>query len=62
MTFFFGGGGGGGGGGWSDDVIVSDRFRSENFLNPGYNNDQNASNDNNDRQKLNNLCRKFLPI
>ena len=36
---FFGGGGGGGGGGGvgragSDDVIVSDRFRSENFLNP----------------------------
>ena len=30
-----GGGGGGGGGGGSDNFIVSDRFRSENFLNPG---------------------------
>ena len=36
FCFFFGGGGGGGGGGGqgSDDVIVSDRFSSENFSNP----------------------------
>ena len=34
MTFFLGGGVVSEGG--SDDVIVSDRFASENFSNPGY--------------------------
>ena len=34
LVWGVGWGGGGGGGGGFDDVIVSDRFRSENFLNP----------------------------